>query len=100
MSLTIDIPSVDSFLLKNGEWYQVWNKTFDIDAYEFGWYDENGENRFELLHQPDSETTGFSAVVSHFEHNGVEKQYRIFGPLSSIVAIGYEKGVRRLKGPE
>lgn len=94
MSLAIDIDLVDSFLLKSGEWFKVWNKTFNVDAYELGWYGDCGENRFELLHQPENETTGFHAIVSHFENNGEEKQFAMFGPFSSIIAIGYEKRVR------
>ena len=92
MSLAIDIDKVDSFLLKSGEWFQVWNNSFDIDAYEFGQKDDDyGKDHFMLLHQPANETTGFSAVVSYFEHNGEKKKYTIFGPLSSIIAIGYAK---------
>ena len=90
MSLAININKVESFLLTNGNWYQVYEDSFDIDAYEYGMIDDDyGIDHFVLLYQPSDSTSGFRAQV-YPEHSQTENVYTIIGPMKSIIAIKYK----------
>lgn len=77
MSLRINTDSVVSVLLIDG-WHDVYNSSFDLDAYEFG----IGGRDWDLLHGGgDSNVcaTGFSFLT--------DVRSRMSGPLTAVLAV-------------
>lgn len=88
MSLLIDINRVESVLLADG-WHDVVDGSFDLDAYEFGTWEQNREytsgKEFRAVHgggQSGVCATGFSFKTNH-------EATLISGPLTAILAVKY-----------
>jgi len=86
MSLAIDAARIDSVLLPDGEWHTVHNKSFDLDAYEY-LRKEEGESDIKLLGGGQEKPSVPATGASWTDRSG----YIYFCPLTSIVAVRYEK---------
>jgi hypothetical protein len=82
MSLAIEFDYVKSVLLADG-WHDVDENSFYLDAYEFVW-GVDPEGKPNVIHPAGSDglsTKGFAFID--------DEGTRIFGPISSIIAVRY-----------
>lgn len=80
MSLAIDIDDVTAVLLKDGVWYEVDDRSFDIDSYEY--------LRGDRVMLGGGTAEGITAPGFAFINEGVE----LCGPLTEVVAVRVERG--------
>ena len=101
MSLAIDVEKVKAVLLSDG-WHEIMPKSFSIDSYEFLEYPDGYDHKKGGWHQRDKFNETMTPFILHGGgNNGVcasgfwfrEKVSRevVFGPLTSILAVKYEK---------
>jgi hypothetical protein len=83
VSLAIDIDRVSSVLLADG-WHLVKDFSFYLDAYEYLWYPDRGDD-------PDPITThggGSSGIcATGFGFHDRDADAWVYGPLTSILAV-------------
>jgi len=99
MSLAIDITKVHRVLLMDG-WHHVWNKTFQLDSYEFLQFPDSDKNihNTTVLHGGGASgvcATGFTFMCRIESPNPPhQKDPRIiwmYGPLTAIQAVEIEE---------
>lgn len=88
MSLYIDIDTVTSVLLADGQWYDVLDRSFDLDSYEMHHEQHVILGGGNVAGVP---STGFRFVTRGLNPDAIGSRRLIMGPLTAILALEVDR---------